>query len=67
MILSNLKIRMKRDFETLKKNQVYPVKFETDKHYVILNDDVYIHIYKDGAKIVRYTEDELNGQLKFIL
>lgn len=55
MILSNLKIRMKRDFESLKKNQIYSVKFETDKHYVILNDDVYIHIYKDGAEIVRYT------------
>ena len=67
MILSNLKIRMKRDFETLKKNQIYSVKFETDKHYVIFNDNVYIHIYKDGAEIVRHTEDELSGQLKFIL
>ena len=67
MILSNLKIRMQRDFETLKKNNVYPVKFETDKHYVIFNDNVYIHIYKDSAEIVRYTEDELSGQLKFVL
>lgn len=67
MILSNLKIRMQRDFESLKKNQIYSVKFETDKHYVIFNDNVYIHIYKDSAEIVRYTEDELSGQLKFVL
>ena len=56
MILSSLKIRMLRDFETLKKNNVYPVKFETDKFYIVLHDNVYIG-----------TETLENGQIRFLI
>lgn len=52
MILSSLKIRMLRDFETLKKNQIYSVKFETDKFYIVVNDEVYIHVLKENAEVI---------------
>ena len=67
MILSSLKIRMLRDFETLKKNNVYPVKFETDKFYIVLHDNVYIHVLLENAEVFNETETLENGQIRFLI
>lgn len=52
MKLSDLKIKMLKDFETLKKNNVYPVKFKTDKFYIVVNNEVYIHVLKENAEVI---------------
>ena len=67
MILSSLKIRMLRDFETLKKNNVYPVKFETDKFYIVLHDNIYIHVILEDAEGFYGTETLENGQIRFLI